>query len=249
LQEPFFNYILSGVSTLYIVGTPIGNLGDITFRALETFKSVDVIAAEDTRHTLELLTHFEIRKPLISCRSQNEEFASDKIIDILNKGQTVAYASDAGTPGISDPGAILAGLARNAGHIVVPIPGPSAFATLASVAGAGGKTLIFEGFLSPKPGRRRARLRELMATGDAFILYESPFRIVKLLTDIADIESNRRVVVGRELTKLHEEINDGEASNIRDDYAARSKIQGEFAVFVSGKKNVKLSEEDSDNGM
>src|SRR5574344_171873 len=237
------------MSTLYIVGTPIGNLGDITFRAIETFKTVDVIAAEDTRHTLQLLTHFEIRKPLVSCRAQNEEFAGQKIIKMLDDGQTVAYASDAGTPGISDPGAVLAGLARKAGHNVVPIPGPSAFATLVSVAGAGGKTLIFEGFLSPKPGRRRSRLRELMATGDAIILYESPFRIVKLLADIADIDSERRIVVGRELTKLHEEINDNTAKAVYDDYAARDKIQGEFAVFISGTKSVKLSEENTDNGI
>ncbi len=237
------------MSTLYIVGTPIGNLGDITARALETFKSVDVIAAEDTRHTLQLLTHFEIRKPLISCRAQNEEYAGEKIIERLNEGQNVAYASDAGTPGISDPGSVLAGLVRKAGHNVVPIPGPSAFATLASVAGAGGKTLIFEGFLSPKPGRRRSRLRELMATGDAIILYESPFRIVKLLADIADIDSERRIVVGRELTKLHEEINDNTAKAVYDEYASREKIQGEFAVFISGTKSVKLSEENTDNGM
>ncbi|MCR5606156.1 MAG: 16S rRNA (cytidine(1402)-2'-O)-methyltransferase [Treponema sp.] len=234
------------MSTLYIVGTPIGNLGDITYRALETFKSVDVVAAEDTRHTLQLLSHFEIRKPLISCRSQNEEFASGKIIKLLDEGQTVAYASDAGTPGISDPGAILAGLARKAGHNVVPIPGASAFATLTSVAGAGGKTLIFEGFLSPKPGRRRSRLRELLSTGDAVVLYESPFRIVKLLTDIADIDSNRRIVVGRELTKLHEEITEGTASSVRDDYAERTKIQGEFAVFISGNKNIQLVDENSE---
>lgn len=232
---------------LYIVATPIGNLGDITYRALETLKSVDIVAAEDTRHTMELLTHFEIRKPMISCRSQNEEFASSKIIKMLDEGQTVAYASDAGTPGISDPGAILAGLARKAGHQVVPIPGASAFATLTSVAGSGGKTLIFEGFLSPKPGRRRSRLRELMATGDAIVLYESPFRIVKLLTDIVDIDSTRRIVIGRELTKLHEEINDGTAKEVLDDYASRSKIQGEFAVFISGDKKVKLSTESSDN--
>lgn len=239
------------MSTLYIVGTPIGNLGDITFRAVETFKSVDVVAAEDTRHTLQLLNHLEIKKPLISCRSQNEEFASEKIIKLLDEGQTVAYASDAGTPGISDPGAILAGLARKAGHTVVPIPGPSAFATLVSVAGAGGKTLIFEGFLSPKPGRRRSRLRELLLTGDAVVLYESPFRIVKLLTDIADIESTRRVVVGRELTKLHEEIIEGTAAEMRDEFAGRSKILGEFAVFISGNKfsskNSKESDEDADN--
>lgn len=235
------------MSTLYIVGTPIGNLGDITFRAIETFKSVDVIAAEDTRHTLQLLTHFEIRKPLISCRSQNEEVAGQKIIKLLDEGQTVAYASDAGTPGISDPGAVLAGLAREAGHTVVPIPGPTAFATLVSVAGAGGKTLIFEGFLSPKPGRRRSRLRELMGTGDAFVLYESPFRIVKLLTDVADIESTRRVIVGRELTKLHEEIIGGTAAEMRDEFSSRAKVLGEFAVFISGNKNAQLSDEDADN--
>ncbi len=235
------------MSTLYIVGTPIGNLGDITFRAIETFKSVDVIAAEDTRHTLQLLSHFEIRKPLISCRSQNEEFAGQKIIKLLDEGQSVAYASDAGTPGISDPGAVLAGLAREAGHTVVPIPGPSAFATLVSVAGAGGKTLVFEGFLSPKPGRRRSRLRELLATGDAVVLYESPFRIVKLLTDVADIDSTRRVVVGRELTKLHEEIIGGTAAEMRDEFSSRAKIQGEFAVFISGNKNAQLSDENADN--
>ncbi|MBQ7537679.1 MAG: 16S rRNA (cytidine(1402)-2'-O)-methyltransferase [Treponema sp.] len=221
------------MSTLYIVGTPIGNLGDITFRAVETFKSVDVVAAEDTRHTLQLFNHLEIKKPLVSCRSQNEEVASQKIIRMLDEGQTVAYASDAGTPGISDPGAILAGLARKAGHTVVPIPGASAFASLVSVAGAGGKTLVFEGFLSPKPGRRRSRLKELMEMEAAIVLYESPFRIVKLLTDIADIDSERRVVVGRELTKMHEEIVEGTAQELLEDFASRSKIQGEFAVFIS----------------
>ena len=235
------------MSTLYIVGTPIGNLGDITYRAVETFKNVDVIAAEDTRHTLQLLNHLDIKKPLISCRSQNESVAAQKIIKLLEEGQSVAYASDAGTPGISDPGAVLATMVRGAGHTVVPIPGPSAFATLVSVAGAGGKTLIFEGFLSPKPGRRRSRLRELLATGDAVVLYESPFRIVKLLTDIADIDKGRRVVVGRELTKLHEEIVEGTAEEMKQNFAERSKILGEFAIFISGNKNAQLSEDDADN--
>lgn len=242
------------VSELYIVGTPIGNLGDITFRALETLKSVDVVAAEDTRHTLELLSHFEIRKPMLSCRSQNEKTASEKIIALLDEGKTVAYASDAGEPGISDPGAVLAGEVRKAGHKVVPIPGPSAFATLVSVAGCGGKTLVFEGFLSPKPGRRRKRLRELMAMDAAVVVYESPFRVVKLLTDIAEIDPDRRIVVGRELTKLHEEINDGTASEILADYSGRTKVLGEFAIFISesfdaqsSNKNVKLLDSDSDN--
>lgn len=234
------------MSTLYVVGTPIGNLGDITFRAIETFKNVDVIACEDTRHTLQLLTHFEIRKPLVSCRSQNEASAGEKIIKLLDEGKNVAYASDAGTPGISDPGAVLAGLVRKAGHDVVPIPGPSAFASLVSVAGAGGKTLIFEGFLSPKPGRRRKRLGELLSTGDAFVLYESPFRIVKLLTDIADIDSTRNVVVGRELTKLHEEIVEGSAAELKEDFASRSSIKGEFAIFVFGTKKTQVIEETAD---
>lgn len=235
------------MSVLYVVGTPIGNLGDITFRAIETLKNVDAIACEDTRHTLQLLTHFEIRKPLISCRSQNESVVAQKVIKMMDEGQNIAYASDAGTPGISDPGAVLVTLVRKAGHTVVPIPGPSAFASLVSVAGVGGKTLIFEGFLSPKPGRRRNRLRELLSTGDAFVLYESPFRIVKLLKDIADIDSTRRVVVGRELTKLHEEITSGTAQELYDDYSSRQSIKGEFAVFISGVKKLKNSDESTDN--
>ena len=234
------------MATLYIVGTPIGNLSDITYRALETFKTVDVIACEDTRHTLQLLNHFEIKKPLISCRAQNEQSAAQKIVHLLDEGQNVAYASDAGTPGISDPGAVLVDVARAAGHTIVPIPGACAFVSLASVAGSGGKSLLFEGFLSPKPGRRRSRLRELMATGFAFVLYESPFRIVKLLADIADIQCERRIVVGRELTKLHEEIVEGTAAEVLEDFAGRSKILGEFAVFVSGSKDAQFLDEDTE---
>ena len=228
------------------MGTPIGNLSDITYRALETFKTVDVIACEDTRHTLQLLNHFEIKKPLISCRAQNEQTAAQKIVHLLDEGQNVAYASDAGTPGISDPGAVLVDVARAAGHTIVPIPGACAFVSLASVAGSGGKSLLFEGFLSPKPGRRRSRLRELMATGFAFVLYESPFRIVKLLADIADIQCERCIVVGRELTKLHEEIVEGTAAEVLEDFAGRSKILGEFAVFVSGTKDAQFLDEDTE---
>lgn len=235
------------MAELYVVGTPIGNLGDITFRAIETLKKVDYIAAEDTRHTLQLLNHFEIKKPLISCRAQNEKFVGEKIVNLLQEGHDVAYASDAGTPGVSDPGAVLVDIVRNAGFNVVPIPGPAAFATLVSVAGTGGKTLIFEGFLSPKPGKRRSRLKELMATGNAIVIYESPFRITKLLSDISDIESERRIVVGRELTKLHEEITSGTAKQLYDDYSSRQTIKGEFAVFISGVKNIKNSEELTDN--
>ncbi len=228
---------------MFVVATPIGNLGDITYRALETFKAVDAIACEDTRHTLQLLTHFGIRKPLLSCRARNEEIASERVLEVLGKGQDVAYASDAGTPGLSDPGAVLVRTARAAGHRIVPIPGASAFASVLSVSGSSDKTVIFEGFLSPKPGRRRTRLRELCETGNAFVLYESPYRILKLLTDLAEIEGDRAIVVGRELTKLHEELVTGTAVEARDAFAARDKILGEFSVYVAG-KNRSISADD-----
>ena len=136
---------------------------------------------------------------------------------------------------------------RNAGFPVVPVPGPSALTALVSVAGAGGKTLVFEGFLSPSPGKRRRRLKELLFSGDAVILYESPYRILKLLEDLADIDSERRIVIGRELTKLHEEIIEGTAQALRDDFASRESIKGECAVFVSGIKKIKLSDKSADN--
>lgn len=235
------------MAELFVIGTPIGNLSDITFRAVETLKKVDYVAAEDTRRTLQLLNHFEIKKPLISCRAQNEKIAAEKIVNLLRDGHDVAFASDAGTPGISDPGAVLVDIVRKAGFKAVPIPGTSAFATLISVAGTGGKTLIFEGFLSPKQGKRHTRLKELMDTGDAIIIYESPFRITKLLSDIADIEKTRRVVVGRELTKLHEEITSGTAQQLFEDYSSRQSVKGEFAIFISGVKNAKHSEKSADN--
>ena len=225
----------SRVASLYMVGTPIGNLGDITVRALEIFKAADYIACEDTRHTLGLLTHFEIRKPLISCRAQNEAEAARKIIGLLAEGKDVAYASDAGTPALSDPGAMLVKLVREAGYPVVPIPGASAFAVMVSIAGTGDSSVLFEGFLSPKQGRRKRRLQELFGMQTGFVLYESPFRIIKLLQDIADIDSKRQVVVGRELTKLHEEILSGSASDILHTLQERQSIKGEFSVFVSGK--------------
>lgn len=223
------------VAELYIVATPIGNLGDMTFRAVETLKSVDVVACEDTRRTLQLLNHFGIKKPLLSCRAHNEQSASGKILALLDKGQNVAYASDAGTPSVSDPGGVTVRKARAAGHRVIPIPGASAFAALVSVSGGTDKTVVFEGFLSPKPGRRKARVKELMETGYAFVLYESPFRIVKLLADIAETDSKRLVVVGREMTKLHEEIVQGTAEDVYGIFLGREKTAGEFSVYISGK--------------
>jgi 16S rRNA (cytidine1402-2'-O)-methyltransferase len=224
------------VAVLYIIGTPIGNLDDLSRRAEKTLQEADLVACEDTRRTLKLLSHLEIRKPLISCRAQNEKFVSEKVIAALNEGKTVAYASDAGTPGLSDPGALLAAAAAKAGHSVIPIPGPSAFAALVSAAGGLDKTIVFEGFLSPKSGRRRSRLKELLETGWAFVLYESPFRILKLLDDLADLDSERYMCVGREMTKLHEEYLRGGAAEIRESLAEKSRQKGEFALYISGNK-------------
>ena len=220
---------------LFVVATPIGNLKDISFRALETFQEADFIACEDTRHTLGLLTHYEISKPLISCRAVNEASASEKIVKLLDEGKKIAYASDAGTPAISDPGSILVRTAREAGHTIIPIPGASAFGAIMSIAGTYDKTIVFEGFLSPKAGKRKRRLQELFDFGAGFVLYESPYRIVKLLADIAEIDSNRELIVGRELTKLHEEIIKGPAAEVLQNFEKRPSIKGEFSVFVTGK--------------
>ena len=224
------------MATLYIIGTPIGNLGDISFRAAEILKNVDLVACEDTRRTLKLLNHLGIRVKMLSCRSQNEEFAAEKVLEALKQGQTVAYASDAGTPALSDPGAVLARAASQAGYDVIPIPGPSAFAALLSVAGGRDKTVIFEGFLSPKPGRRKSRLRELMAMDAACVFYESPFRILKLLADIAEIDNVRYICVGREMTKLHEEYLRGTVGEILAILNQKKEQIGEFSLYVSGNK-------------
>ncbi len=223
--------------TLSIVGTPIGNLEDITIRALRTLRKADTIACEDTRHTMKLLARYAIRKPLVSCYGQNERQSAERIIRVLEEGRDVAYVSDAGTPGLSDPGSVLVRMVREQGFPVVPIPGPSAFATLLSVGGFPGRTVTFEGFLSPKPGRRKNRLAELLEREEAFLVYESPFRVLKILADLADLDPQRRIVIGREMTKMHEELMEGTAGDLRDTLAERSKVQGEFALLVSGRKN------------
>ncbi len=224
------------MGTLFITATPIGNLGDITIRALETLKSVDVIACEDTRHTLRLLNHFEIKKPLISCRAQNEEKAAVKICSILEEGKDVAFVSDAGTPGISDPGSRLVRIVREEGYEVIPVPGVSAFAAICSIGGMSGKTFTFDGFLSPKKGKRLKRVRELLEREENFVLYESPFRIVKLLNDISSVDPSREVLVGREMTKNFEEYLSGNAEDVLKILEKRENLKGEFSLLVSGKK-------------
>ena len=224
------------VGTLFIAATPIGNLEDITLRVLRVLKEVDIIACEDTRHTMQLLNHFEIKKTLISCRSQNEEKAAEKICGILSEGKDVAFVSDAGTPGISDPGSRLVRIVRAAGHDVRPLPGVSAFASLCSVGGISGKTVIFDGFPSPKAGRRRRRVRELLQRSENFVMYESPFRIIKLMDDISSEDPDREVVVGREMTKKFEEYITGTAETVTDILKKKENLKGEFSLLVSGKK-------------
>mgnify|MGYP006305987145 CR=1 FL=1 len=221
---------------LYIVASPIGNLNDISLRALEVLRTVDIIAAEDTRQSRKLLTYFEIKKPLISCHGYNEEKSADKIIEELKADKTIAYVSDAGTPGISDPGAALVGRVREAGFQVVPIPGPSALTALLSVSGYRGKTITFEGLLSPKRGRRRSRLKELLARNEGFVLYESPYRSLKLLADLDELEPMRTVLIGREISKVFEEFLQGTASELSDVLSKRNSIKGEFSVLVFTRK-------------
>ena len=194
------------MGTLYMVGAAIGSLDYVTLRALKTLKEVDVIACEDTRHTSNLLSHFDIKKRLIACHSYNEEESAKGIIALLDQGLNIAYCSDAGTPGVSDPGARLVERVRSESeHRIVPIPGASASVTLVSAAGRIGKAFLFEGFLSPKKGRRQKRLKELISRGDAFIIYESPFRILKTLEELKELDGEEKTTEGRELRKANEE--------------------------------------------
>lgn len=235
------------VSTLYLTATPIGNLEDITLRALRVLREVDVIACEDTRHTGQLLQHFEIRKRLIACHAHNEEASSKGILSLLDAGQNVAYCSDAGTPGVSDPGARLVEYVRsNSDHEIVPIPGASASVALVSVAGNIGRSFTFEGFLSPKKGRRTRRLEELVSRREAFIIYESPFRVLRTLKEIAEIDPSLRCVIGRELTKQFEEVKSGSITEIAGMLEARDTIKGEFAILIAPGVCDDQSEEDTD---
>jgi 16S rRNA (cytidine1402-2'-O)-methyltransferase len=223
------------MGTLCLVATPIGNLGDITLRALETLKSADAIACENASHTLKLLNHFEIRAPLLlSYHVHDEARGADRILGLLNQGKTVAFCSDAGTPGLSDPGSLLVKRAREAGHQVRPLPGPTAFAALVSAAGMGGRSFLFDGFPSPKAGKRRKRVTELMAREESFVLYESPHRIIALMTEIALVDPSRRLCVGREMTKIYEEFTAGTASEVLEALVSKGEARGEFAVLVAG---------------
>lgn len=231
---------------LYMVATPIGNLEDITYRAVRILGEVDVIACEDTRHTQTLLTRYGIHKRTIACHAHNEEESAKGILSLLDAGNNIAYVSDAGTPGISDPGSRLVEYVReNSEHEIIPLPGASAVCTLVSVSGNIGKGFVFEGFLSPKPGRRRRRLSELFSSGTAFVVYESPFRVLRTLEDI-NATGPCRVIAGRELTKTFEEVITGTCPEVMATLQSKDKIKGEFCIVVVPEAPDDNAEEDTD---
>jgi len=223
-------------SALYVVATPIGNLGDITPRALEVLRAADAIACEDTRHTRHLLDHFGIQCAVFPLHEHNEREAAERVIALLAEGKRVALVSDAGTPGISDPGARAVAAVRAAGHVVVPLPGPSAAAVALSVAGLVDERYLFAGFLPAKAGARRTVIADLASVPAALVFYEAPHRIEETIADLAALlEPGRMLVVARELTKRFEEIaamplGEGPAWLAADD----NRRRGEFVLIVSG---------------
>ena len=216
---------------LYIVSTPIGNLKDITLRALDTLKEVDLIAAEDTRHSKILLDHYGISKPFTSFFEHNEDRKTAQIIAMLKEGRKVALISDAGTPGISDPGYPLIRAAQEAGIAIDVIPGPCALIAALTASGLAMHSFIFDGFLPVKSGQRRKRLEALKDFGSTIIVYESPHRVLKTLEDIKDVLDNPMVVCARELTKKFEEIKKATASELSEHFMVHAP-RGEFVLLI-----------------
>ena len=225
--------VKSTEGVLYIVSTPIGNLEDITLRALRTLKEVDLIAAEDTRHTRRLLAHYEIRTPITSYFEGNQIQKGEKLVTRLKAGELIALVSDAGTPTISDPGYRLLIQCIEAGIPIIPIPGPSACIAAASVAGLPLHNFVFEGFLSPKSGRRKRQLTDLCEEKRTLIFYESPHRIVVFLQDVLEVFGDRRVSVARELTKKFEEIFRGKVTEAIEKFQETAP-RGEFTIVIEG---------------
>jgi 16S rRNA (cytidine1402-2'-O)-methyltransferase len=217
--------------TLYVVATPIGNLEDITLRAIGTLKSADLIAAEDTRHTKILLDRYGITTPTTSYFEYNKVRKTEYLLKALKEGSSVALVSDAGTPGISDPGYKIIRACIDSGISVVPIPGPSAILTALTVSGKPTDAFTFEGFLSPKPGKRRNQLKKLKEEGRTAILYESPHRISRLLSDLLDIYGDTEIVLAREMTKKFEEVRREKTSTLLK-YFAETRPKGEFIVII-----------------
>jgi 16S rRNA (cytidine1402-2'-O)-methyltransferase len=221
------------MGTLSIVATPIGNLADITLRAIETLERADVIFCEDTRVTSKLLARYEISKPLMRCDEKMEEAAAKKAIEMLEEGKRIALVSDAGTPGISDPGSRLVARVRHFAPEakIEAIPGPSAITAALSIAGLPSDEFLFLGFLPHKKGRQTA-LRFVVGSFVPVVLYESPHRIIKLLSELATVAPECRVTLARELTKMHEEVLIGNPRDLAAQLEAKKSVRGEFVVII-----------------
>jgi 16S rRNA (cytidine1402-2'-O)-methyltransferase len=222
---------------LYLVATPIGNLGDITLRALDVLRRADRIACEDTRQTQKLLNHFGIATPTVSCHEHNERQRATELVDALKAGGRIALVSDAGMPGISDPGGWLAAAAIAAGVPIIPIPGANAALSALIASGLPTDEFHFIGFLPEKAGARRTRLEELAARSTAeltLVFYEAPHRILDTLADLESVWGpDLRVVAARELTKIHEEFLRGTVAEVRGELAGRDRVRGEFVLLVA----------------
>ena len=224
---------MSGI--LYLVATPIGNLDDITFRAINILKNVDLIAAEDTRHTLQLLNHFEIKKPLISYYKETEKIKAEVLINKLNEGKNIALVSDAGTPAISDPGEEVVKEAIKNGIKIVPIPGACALVNALIASGLNTREFIFLGFLSTNNKEKNEKIEEIKNENKTLIFYEAPHKIDNTLKILYQILGNRRVVLAREITKIHEEFIRG---NLKELIEKKQNNKGEYVIIVEGTEKI-----------
>jgi 16S rRNA (cytidine1402-2'-O)-methyltransferase len=232
------------VGTLYLVSTPIGNLEDITHRAVRLLGEVNVIACEDTRHTKKLLNHYGIKTKTISYHDHNERERALELVELLKSGADVAVVSDAGTPGISDPGFRLARVAIDNDVPVVPVPGPSALVSALVASGLPTDEFFFGGFLPARSGARRARLAELRLMPTTLIFYEGPHRIAAALKDAREVLGERQAVVARELTKMHEEIVRGSLSDLAARFSTTENARGEMVLLID---RTVMPGEDADN--
>lgn len=223
--------------TLYLVATPIGNLQDISLRALETLRTVDLIACEDTRHTLKLLNHFRISNRLVSYHEHNEQERAEEFVDRLVRGESIAVVSDAGTPGICDPGFRIVQRAIEIGSDVVPIPGAAAFVSAAAASGLSTDSIFFGGFLPSKKSERRKRLDQARDIPATLVFYETPHRIGRSLADCLEILGDRRAVVAREVTKLHEEFARGTLSELVPKFSAAA-VKGEIVLVIDRRSKI-----------
>ena len=218
---------------LYIVATPIGNLQDITLRALRILRECDLIACEDTRHTQQLLNYFEIKTPTVSYHKHNERERTNELIAKLQRGTSIALVSDAGMPGISDPGGVLINNAIREQISVIAIPGPSAFVCALAASGLPAENFTFRGFLPARPSARRTALEGIRDLSETVILYEAPHRIAGLLKDITEVLGhNRRIVIARELTKIHEEFLRGTAAELAEKFMP-ADVKGEIVLLIA----------------